>query len=423
MRYRSLLLLLFLQSTVKAQIYDVGDTIPAQLFTQVLNWEQTSFSLQGLRGKYVLLDFWGTGCLGCIRSFPKVDQLQATFRDRLQIVLVNDESLDSTLRFFAKKKQIQRPAVPMLCGAGTFMTWFPHAGLPHHVWIDPSGHIIATGELPDSIKLQRWLDGETASLGRVNTAQALLDIDPDLPVLHYADSGLLAATDYWSFLMPALQEQPASNTIRSQHGSVLPNRIYKNRCTGANLLLEAWRERMYSSTKIEKVVFDVQDRSRYLNTLYAYDLLVPANKAKAIYHYMQEDMRRYFGVAVSVETRYVRSCVLVRTSSKDLLRSKGGIPFQSGKPEHGDSLFILRNKSFAYLRNLIQSRVSRIAKGLSFVDATEYEGNIDVQFAAALFDPVLSVDLPTMRMALQSYGLDLIVQEWPVNVLLVKDRK
>src|ERR1700735_5615542 len=36
-------------------------------------------SLKGLRGKVVLLDFWGTFCTPCKSSFPKLQQLNAKY--------------------------------------------------------------------------------------------------------------------------------------------------------------------------------------------------------------------------------------------------------------------------------------------------------------------------------------------------------
>ena len=43
-------------------------------------------SLSNYQGKYVLLDFWGHWCSPCLKSFPKLKQLQQNFHDRLTLI-------------------------------------------------------------------------------------------------------------------------------------------------------------------------------------------------------------------------------------------------------------------------------------------------------------------------------------------------
>jgi peroxiredoxin len=52
-------------------------------------------SLKGLRGKVVLVDFWGTFCEPCKKSFPKLQDLQAKYADSgLQIVGISEDEVD-----------------------------------------------------------------------------------------------------------------------------------------------------------------------------------------------------------------------------------------------------------------------------------------------------------------------------------------
>ena len=44
------------------------------------------FSLSSLRGKYVVLDFWGTWCWGCLESFPEMKKYYTTHHDEFEIV-------------------------------------------------------------------------------------------------------------------------------------------------------------------------------------------------------------------------------------------------------------------------------------------------------------------------------------------------
>jgi peroxiredoxin len=44
------------------------------------------FSLSSLRGKYVVLDFWGSWCWGCLESFPNMKKYYTTHPDEFEIV-------------------------------------------------------------------------------------------------------------------------------------------------------------------------------------------------------------------------------------------------------------------------------------------------------------------------------------------------
>jgi len=48
--------------------------------------KEKEFSLNKLRGKYVLLDFWGSWCKPCIVELPKLKQLREDYQEQLEIV-------------------------------------------------------------------------------------------------------------------------------------------------------------------------------------------------------------------------------------------------------------------------------------------------------------------------------------------------
>jgi cytochrome c biogenesis protein CcmG/thiol:disulfide interchange protein DsbE len=54
-----------------------------------------SVSMNGLRGKVVVVDFWGTFCEPCKKSFPKLQDLSAKYSDKgLQIVGISEDEAD-----------------------------------------------------------------------------------------------------------------------------------------------------------------------------------------------------------------------------------------------------------------------------------------------------------------------------------------
>lgn len=63
---------------------------PAPLFT-LPDTSGHLLSLTTYRGKYVLIDFWGHWCAPCIKSFPKLKQLQQSYIEQLVLVGVAAE--------------------------------------------------------------------------------------------------------------------------------------------------------------------------------------------------------------------------------------------------------------------------------------------------------------------------------------------
>ena len=62
-------------------------------------------SSNSFKGKYILLDFWGTWCVPCIEGIPELKALNAKFKDRLIIVsiaLERPSDRDKWLRMIAK---------------------------------------------------------------------------------------------------------------------------------------------------------------------------------------------------------------------------------------------------------------------------------------------------------------------------------
>ena len=51
--------------------------------------------LADFRGKYVLLDFWANYCGACIRAFPHIGKLQEQYADRLTIISISVDKIDT----------------------------------------------------------------------------------------------------------------------------------------------------------------------------------------------------------------------------------------------------------------------------------------------------------------------------------------
>ena len=66
---------------------------PAPLFSSITSNNQP-FNLSQLRGKYVVLDFWGSWCVPCIKGIPKMKAYYAKYKRVVEFVGIacNDEN-------------------------------------------------------------------------------------------------------------------------------------------------------------------------------------------------------------------------------------------------------------------------------------------------------------------------------------------
>lgn len=56
------------------------------------------------KGKYILLDFWNSGCSGCVASIPEIEELTTMYRDKLVVIGISDDPKRKWKEFISEKK-------------------------------------------------------------------------------------------------------------------------------------------------------------------------------------------------------------------------------------------------------------------------------------------------------------------------------
>ncbi|HSJ72038.1 MAG TPA: thioredoxin-like domain-containing protein [Acidimicrobiia bacterium] len=93
-------------------------TVDAPEFPTGLEWINTPgpLTLDDLRGKVVLLDFWTYGCINCIHILPDLERLESEYPDELIVVGVHsakfpNEGETTNLRDIVQRYDIKHPVV------------------------------------------------------------------------------------------------------------------------------------------------------------------------------------------------------------------------------------------------------------------------------------------------------------------------
>ena len=107
-------------------------------------------ALSSLRGKHVVLDFWGSWCGWCIKGFPEMKKYYEKYKDRLEILGIdcNDKEkkwLDAIKKNELPWKHVFNPKDSDLT------TKYAIQGFPTKIILDPNGKILKTvvGESPE----------------------------------------------------------------------------------------------------------------------------------------------------------------------------------------------------------------------------------------------------------------------------------
>ena len=92
------------------------------------------------KGKYILLDFWSSGCGPCINAFPVMKQIYDQYNDRLAIVSMSVDT-ERRWRNASQEHEITWSNWNEMKGEGGIYTNYRISGIPYYVLINPEGKI------------------------------------------------------------------------------------------------------------------------------------------------------------------------------------------------------------------------------------------------------------------------------------------
>jgi thiol-disulfide isomerase/thioredoxin len=130
------------------------------------------FDLRRLRGKVVLIDFWGTSCSACISAFPRLKRLYERYHSQgVEFVSVALDRPEDRARVRALVEKHALPWVQIFAGDSTnrYITQYGITGLPNMMILDQKGDLIGRNFFKDrdiAVEFERLLSQDQQGVYR-----------------------------------------------------------------------------------------------------------------------------------------------------------------------------------------------------------------------------------------------------------------
>ncbi|MGJ1513716.1 TlpA family protein disulfide reductase [Sphingobacterium siyangense] len=316
-----------------------GDKIPDAVWNQSLelhyfNGKKKTIKFADLKGKLILLDFWATWCPSCIEGFPHLEDVLAINKDEIAVLLVNStQTKDTQKRVQDLKKKYKtaygfQTSLPYLFGDTIFQQLFPHNAVPHVVWINKDGILVAN-TYPNALSKENI----TAVLhtGNADFHQKKMRTNKEVALItnemlnngFYAGSvfqtyqeGLDASSGNYSFDGKRTRYQ-----LLNLRFSQLVTIAFQKELKGI-----PWRHWQFATSSGVNPKQRLLTPNRYENS-FCYEMVVldslPKSRAK---QFFTEDFKKFFGIKLSVENKPTDVWRVSFNSAAEKVRSKGGIP-------------------------------------------------------------------------------------------------
>lgn len=312
-KIRFIIILLSFQYTQvlsQTKFLKTGHSVSELKVSGVLNYKSDSLYFNDFKSQFIILDFWNTACISCIKSFPKIDSLQKQYSGKIQFILANPESKDSTIHFFKKHSGIKMPDVPIITGAKNISRMFSVNTYPFTVWINDYGvikHFIAAY----NISKQNLDDFITDK--KILTKQ----LDKTIYRGSYFDTGrpdsLQSNIQYYCYIAKYSDAIDIGNAEQGIiNDSVLRMSYFRESIV--SLYKKAYREyNLFNFNHPGSVVLLVKDSTKYLapkqpsladdwllQNGYSFDMQLPISNRNNVYKIMQQQLYIFFGLEVRV---------------------------------------------------------------------------------------------------------------------------
>lgn len=435
----------------KNQELKIGDQVPDIEFTKLYNTKQQSIKLSDYRGKLVILDFWATWCAPCVKALPKFDSLQKQFGDKLVILPITAERKETIDIMMSRMPEIKR--LPLKYAYSTSLTsYFPFRLLPHEVWIDGTGKVIAITDDKDinSENIKKYLSGSKMTTllksdiqqdedkpligGRFKNFQFRMDQIKLSSVITTGITGVSTVRQYYDLL------DKGRNYIHIKTNNCLVQDLYKTALI--NPTFPGPGDKTYFLNKefylmrMSRLIWEASDTTyrsfstsdtRRLSTLpieekaFSYELIAPLSDSLRYKSYILQDLNRYFGSQFGFigvrEKRMVKCYALSIIGKESDFKSKGGKSrMRLTRGQKGMTLenIHLDEWLFWYLSFGLPHFFST-----PVINETNYSGKVDIDWG----NDIDITDFESVNEGLRKHGLEFKLVYRDLDMIVFKNVK
>lgn len=105
--------------------------------------------LSSLRGKYVVLDFWGSWCGWCIKGIPEMKRYYEKYKDKMEILGVDCNDTEAEWKAAVNEYQVNWKHVRQSDDTDQVSDLYGVIGFPTKIVINPKGKIVNVVEGED----------------------------------------------------------------------------------------------------------------------------------------------------------------------------------------------------------------------------------------------------------------------------------
>ena len=109
--------------------------------TDLFDLQGNKHHLADLKGKYILIDFWSSGCGPCIMAIPEMGELASTYKDKLNIVSISTDNKNVWERASKEHPMTWNNWNDLKGNAGIYAQ-YDQGGIPNYTLISPEGIVL-----------------------------------------------------------------------------------------------------------------------------------------------------------------------------------------------------------------------------------------------------------------------------------------